>query len=139
MYDYGDGEDYAMEDDDKVVSVPVILSQPRIIQSAIGQNIILPCSVDNLPGNTSQISQRELKGLWEACSGFVTQLECALNNQDIYEEYVPQNGQWDLESYLPLDFGHSRQLSKNKFFDPSTPSMKKGRDREKQGGKKGKD
>ena len=90
MYDYGDGEDYAMEDDDKVVSVPVILSQPRIIQSAIGQDIILPCSVDNLPGNTSQISQRELKGLWEACSGFVTQLECALNNQDIYEEYVPQ-------------------------------------------------
>ena len=29
-------------------------------------------------------------------------------------------------------FGHSGQLSLNKFFDPSTPSMRKGRD----GGKK---
>ena len=25
-------------------------------------------------------------------------------------------------------FGHSKQLSLNKFFDPSTPSMRKGRD-----------
>ena len=31
-------------------------------------------------------------------------------------------------------FGHSKQLSLNKFFDPSTPSMRKGRD----GGKMGK-
>ena len=28
-------------------------------------------------------------------------------------------------------FGRSRQLSLNKFFDPSTPSMRKGRDEEK--------
>ena len=30
-------------------------------------------------------------------------------------------------------FGRSRQLSQNKFFDPSTPSMGKGRDGEKKG------
>ena len=29
---------------------------------------------------------------------------------------------------LPLDFGHSKQLSLNKFFDPSTPFMRKGGD-----------
>ena len=28
-------------------------------------------------------------------------------------------------------FGHSKQLLLNKFFDPSTPSMRKGRDGEK--------
>ena len=28
----------------------------------------------------------------------------------------------------PQVFGHSKQLSKYKFFDPSTPSMRKGRD-----------
>ena len=28
----------------------------------------------------------------------------------------------------PWVFGHSKQLSLNKFFDPSTPSMRKGRD-----------
>ena len=28
----------------------------------------------------------------------------------------------------PLVFGRSRQLSLNKFFDPSTPSMRKGDD-----------
>jgi len=48
LYDYGDGEDYTEEDDDKVVTVPVILSQPRIIQTRIGQDIILPCTVDNM-------------------------------------------------------------------------------------------
>ena len=32
-------------------------------------------------------------------------------------------------------FGPSKQLSLNKFFDPSTPSMRKGRDREKKTGK----
>ena len=41
----------------------------------------------------------------------------------------PQNGRGGLERCLPLDFGHSKQLSLNKFFDPSTPSMRKGRDR----------
>ena len=30
----------------------------------------------------------------------------------------------------PKVFGRSRQLSLNKFFDPSTPSMRKGRDGE---------
>ena len=39
----------------------------------------------------------------------------------------------------PLGFGRFKQLSLNKFFDPSTPSMRKGRDREKQGGKKKKE
>ena len=33
-------------------------------------------------------------------------------------------------------FGHSKQLSQNKFFDPSTPSMRKGCDGGKTGGKK---
>ena len=33
-------------------------------------------------------------------------------------------------------FGRSKQLSLNKFFDPSTPSMRKGRDRKKKGKKK---
>ena len=37
----------------------------------------------------------------------------------------PQNGQWGLERGLPLGFGRSRQLSLNKFFDRSTPSMRK--------------
>ena len=32
-------------------------------------------------------------------------------------------------------FGRSKQLSQNKFFDPSTPSMRKGRDGEKKTGK----
>ena len=36
----------------------------------------------------------------------------------------PQNGR------RGLVFGRSRQLSPNKFFDPSTPSMRKGCDRE---------
>ena len=27
------------------------------------------------------------------------------------------------ERGLPLDFGHSKQLSLNKFFDPITPSL----------------
>ena len=44
----------------------------------------------------------------------------------------PQNGrQKVVYSYV---FGRSRQLSVNKFFDLSTPSMRKGDD----GGKKGK-
>ena len=34
-------------------------------------------------------------------------------------------------------FGRSKQLSLNKFFDPSTPSMRKGRDGEKRGEKNG--
>ena len=36
------------------------------------------------------------------------------------------------------DFGRSKQLSLNKFFDPSTPSMRKGCDGGKTGGKNGK-
>ena len=39
-------------------------------------------------------------------------------------------GVW--KGVYPQVFGRSRQLSLNKFFDPSTPSMRKGRD----GGKK---
>ena len=34
----------------------------------------------------------------------------------------------------PLVVGHSKQLSLNKFFDPSIPSMRKGHDIEKRGG-----
>ena len=37
------------------------------------------------------------------------------------------------DGVYPLVFGHSKQLSLNKFFDPSTLSMRKGCD----GGKKG--
>ena len=36
----------------------------------------------------------------------------------------------------PQVLGCFKQLSLNKFFDPSTPSMRKGRDREKKRGKK---
>ena len=38
-------------------------------------------------------------------------------------------GVW--KGVYPEVFGHSKQLSLNKFCDPSTPSMSKGRDREK--------
>ena len=37
---------------------------------------------------------------------------------------------WVWKSIYPQIFGSSRQLSLNKFFDPSTPSIRKGRDRE---------
>ena len=43
-------------------------------------------------------------------------------------------GVW--KGVYPQVFGHSKQLSLNKFFDPSTPSMRKGRDGEKNGEKK---
>ena len=39
----------------------------------------------------------------------------------------PQNGRRGLERVI----GHFKQLSLNKFFDPSTPSMRKGSDGEK--------
>ena len=41
------------------------------------------------------------------------------------------DGVW--KGVYPQVFGHSKQLSLNKFFDPSTPSMRRGRDREKNG------
>ena len=37
----------------------------------------------------------------------------------------PQKGRRGLEKCLPLGFGRFKQLSLNKFFDPSTPSMRK--------------
>ena len=43
-------------------------------------------------------------------------------------------GVW--KGVYPKVFGRSKQLLLNKFFDPSTPSMRKGRDGEKNGGKK---
>ena len=51
----------------------------------------------------------------------------------------PQNGRHG----LPLGFWALQSTFPNNFFDPSTPSMRKGRDkgkkiREKRGGKKGK-
>ena len=46
-----------------------------------------------------------------------------------------QNGQRGLESGPILGYWGSDQLSLNKFFDPSTPSMRKGRDGEKRGKK----
>ena len=42
------------------------------------------------------------------------------------------DGVW--KGVYPRMFGHSKQFSLNKFFDPSTPSMRKGRD----GGEMGK-
>ena len=39
------------------------------------------------------------------------------------------DGVW--KGRYPEVLGHSRQLSLNKFFDPSTPSMRKADDREK--------
>ena len=44
-------------------------------------------------------------------------------------------GVW--KGVYPQVFGRSKQLSLNKFFDPSTPSMRKGRDGEKKTGKTG--
>ena len=41
------------------------------------------------------------------------------------------DGVW--KGVYPYVFGRSRQLSLNKFFDPSTPSMRKGHDGEKNG------
>ena len=43
-------------------------------------------------------------------------------------------GVW--KGVYPWVFGRSKQLSLNKFFDPSTPSKRKGRDGEKNGGRK---
>ena len=48
----------------------------------------------------------------------------------------PQNGRRGLKRGLPLDLGHSRQLSLNKFFDPSAPSMRKVDDEKKEKRKK---
>ena len=44
------------------------------------------------------------------------------------------DGVW--KGVYPKVFGHSKQLSLNKFFDPSTPSMRKGRGEEKKIGEK---
>ena len=41
----------------------------------------------------------------------------------------PQNSQWGLGRCIPLGFWVLRQLSLNKFFDPSTSSMRKRCDR----------
>merc|ERR1719312_1078638 len=46
-------------------------------------------------------------------------------------------GVW--KGVYPLVFGRSRHFSLNKFFDPSTPSMRKGRDGEKNEKKKKKE
>ena len=46
------------------------------------------------------------------------------------------DGVWKGVFPYPLVFGHSKQLLQNKFFDPSTPSMRKGRDGEKKNRKK---
>ena len=43
------------------------------------------------------------------------------------------DGVW--KGVYPKVFGHSKQLSLNKSFDPSTPSMRKGRDGENRGKK----
>ena len=44
------------------------------------------------------------------------------------------DGVW--KGVYPKVFKRSKQLSLNKFFDPSTPSMRKGRDGGENGGKK---
>ena len=41
------------------------------------------------------------------------------------------DGVW--KGVQPFVIGHFKQLSQNKFFDPSTPSMRKGDDGEKTG------
>ena len=46
------------------------------------------------------------------------------------------DGIW--KGVYPQVFGRSKQLSLNKFFDLSTPAMRKGRDGEKSGKKTGK-
>ena len=51
-----------------------------------------------------------------------------------------QNPKWPPGGPIMADGfwkGHSKQLSLNKFFDPSTPSMRKGRGGEKKTGKTG--
>ena len=45
------------------------------------------------------------------------------------------DGVW--KGIYPWVFGHSKQLSQNKFFDQSTPSMRKGRDWGEMGKKQG--
>ena len=45
------------------------------------------------------------------------------------------DGVW--KGVYPQVFGHSKQLSLNRFFDPSPPSMRKGRDGGKTGEKNG--
>ena len=45
-----------------------------------------------------------------------------------------EDGVW--KGVYPWVFDRSNQLSLNKFFDPSTPSMRKGRDGGKRGGEK---
>ena len=45
---------------------------------------------------------------------------------------------WVWKGVYTKGFGRSHQLSLNKFIDPSTPSMGKGRDGEKNRGKRGK-
>ena len=48
----------------------------------------------------------------------------------------PQNGRRGLKGVYPSGFGHSKQLSLNKFFDPRTPSMRKVDKTEKKQGEK---
>ena len=43
---------------------------------------------------------------------------------------VPKNSDGVWKGMYPQVFGRSRQLLLNKFFDPSTPSMRKGCDGE---------
>ena len=43
-----------------------------------------------------------------------------------------EDGVW--KGVYPCVFGRSKQLSLNKFFDPSTPSMRKGCNGEKKNG-----
>ena len=49
----------------------------------------------------------------------------------------PKNCKCGLERCLPLGFWRSRQLLLNKFFDPSTPSMRKVDSGGKKRGKRG--
>ena len=39
-----------------------------------------------------------------------------------------RDGENGMEKKIMVNIGPSDQLSRNKFFDPSTPSMRKGRD-----------
>ena len=61
-------------------------------------------------------------------------LQCMQNSKCPLGSPKMADGVW--KGVHPLVFGCTRQLSQNKFFDPSTPSIRKGRNREETKGKK---
>ena len=62
-------------------------------------------------------------------------LQCLQNPKWLLGGPKMTDGVW--KGVYLLVFGCSRQLSLNTFFDPSTPSIRKGRDGEEKRGKNG--